>query len=309
MALMRSMLLAASKSQWLRERIPQFEFSRRAVARFMPGEDLSSALNAAAGLQQLGIGAVLTYLGENVKDAAEARRVTDHYCDAMSRIAETGLNGEVSVKLTQLGHDIRTEISRENLRQIVDRAQRSRNFVWIDMEDSSYTDSTLDVYRAIRSQYSNVGVCLQAYLYRTRRDLETLLPLSPGIRLVKGAYREPPHIAFPKKKDVDTNFMVLAADLLNTIERHKTRVAIATHDARLCERIQEIVIEKDIPKNAFEFQMLYGIRSAAMKDLTQNGYRGRVLISYGPAWFPWYMRRLAERPANLLFVMRNVLSS
>ncbi len=275
----------------------------------MPGEDLESALRASESLQSSGTGVVLTYLGENVDDVAEAREVAEHYCRAISDIQRAGLDAEISIKLTQLGHDVRHEISLANLRKILERAQAARNFVWIDMEDSSYTDSTLETYRELRSQYSNVGVCLQAYLYRTRRDLESLLPLAPAIRLVKGAYREPAGIAFGKKKDVDANFFTLASELLAAISRNNTRAAIATHDARLIERIQKIVDEKRFPKSAFEFQMLYGIRSAAMKTLVEGGYRGRVLISYGPAWFPWYMRRLAERPANLLFVLRNVFSS
>jgi proline dehydrogenase len=309
MGIMRTILLQASKSKWLRERIPQFRFSRRAVTRFMPGEDVAEALQAAKGFQPAGIGTVFTYLGENVHDAAEAREVASHYCDVISRIQAGGLDCEISVKLTQLGHDIGNEVSRANLLGIVERAEEAGNFVWIDMEDSSYTDSTLRLYRDLRSLHANVGVCLQAYLYRTARDLETLLPLSPAIRLVKGAYREPANLAFPKKKDVDANYLVLAAELLSAIQRSRTRVAFATHDARLIERIQANAEAKGIPKDAYEFQMLYGIRSAALEGLVRNGSCGRVLISYGPAWFPWYMRRLAERPANLLFVLRNVFSS
>lgn len=309
MSLMRTVLLQASKSEWLRERLPRFKFARRAVARFMPGEDVGEALKAAQGFNPNGIGVVLTYLGENVNDAVEARAVTDHYCEVLSRIQAAGLDCEVSVKLTQLGHDIRKEVSLANVQRIVEQAEASRNFVWIDMEDSSYVDSTLNLYRELRSRNPNVGVCLQAYLYRTARDLETLLPLSPAIRLVKGAYKEPPDRAFPRKKDVDANFLVLAAELLNATQRSKARAAFATHDPLLIDRIQAISEAKRIPKDAYEFQMLYGIRSGAMQSLVHRGYCGRVLISYGPAWFPWYMRRLAERPANLLFVLRNVFSS
>ncbi len=309
MGLMRSILLAASRSKWLRERVPRFQFSRRAVTRFMPGEDLTSALNAASTFAPSDIGVVLTYLGENVHDAGEAREVTNHYLEAISRIQTAGLNCEISVKLTQLGHDIGARVSEDNVRAIIERAQTAGNFVWIDMEDSSYTDSTLELYRTLRAEYANVGVCLQAYLFRTQQDLERLLPLSPAIRLVKGAYREPASVAFPKKKDVDENFLILSTALLDSIPQNKTRVAIATHDARVVERIQQIAAEKKIPKNKFEFQMLYGIRTTALESLVRSGHRGRVLISYGPAWFPWYMRRLAERPANLLFVLRNVFSS
>lgn len=298
----------ASKSRWLREQFPRFRFARRAVARFMPGEDVGSALTAVQALQPTGIGGILTYLGENVNDAAEAREVTEHYCDVLSRIQAAGLNCEISVKLTQLGHDIRREVSLANVQKIVEYAESLRNFVWIDMEDSSYTDSTLDLYRELRSRFPNVGVCLQSYLYRTARDLETLLPLGPAIRLVKGAYREPADRAFPKKKDVDASFLVLATELLNATQRAGARPAFATHDPVLVDRIKSIAEAKRIPNEAYEFQMLYGIRGAAVRELIRDGYRCRVLISYGPAWFPWYMRRLAERPANLLFVLRNVFS-
>jgi proline dehydrogenase len=275
----------------------------------MPGEDIGNALDAAATFQPAGIGGVVTYLGENVDDAGEAAEVTDHYCDVIRRIAAAGLNTEVSVKLTQLGHDIRPEVSRSNLQKIVERAAESKNFVWIDMEDSTYTDSTLDLYCDLRAQYPNLGVCLQAYLHRTARDLERLLPLAPAIRLVKGAYREPPDKAFPRKKDVDANFLSLAGRLLVAFQQNRTRAAFATHDTQLIGRIRETAAAHSVPRNAYEFQMLYGIRTGELRTLVQEGYRGRVLISYGPAWFPWYMRRLAERPANLLFVLRNLVSS
>lgn len=309
MALMRSILLRASKSQWLRGQFPRFRFARRAVSRFMPGEDLDSALNALQTFQPKGIGGILTYLGENVSDATEAREVTDHYCEVLARIGAADLNCAISVKLTQLGHDLGHNVSVANLHRIVEQAEAARNFVWIDMEDSSYTDSTLDVYRELRSKFPNVGVCLQSYLYRTAKDLESLLPLKPAIRLVKGAYREPPDRAFPRKKDVDSNFVVLATDLLNAAQQNRARPGFATHDPILVERIKSLAETKHVPKNTYEFQMLYGIRSGAMSELVREGYEGRVLISYGPAWFPWYMRRLAERPANVLFVAKNIFSS
>jgi proline dehydrogenase len=309
MAILRAVLLKASKSPWLRERIPQLRFSRRAVARFMPGEDIDHALNAAQGLQPAGIGTVLTYLGENVHDAGEAVSVTDRYCDVVARVQSAGVDCEISVKPTQLGHDIRHDVSRANLKRIIERAKEAGNFVWIDMEESSYTDSTLALYRELRAQHANVGVCLQSYLYRTAKDLESLIPLSPAIRLVKGAYREPPDRAFPRKSDVDANFLELAGRLLNAHRTNRTRVAFATHDLVLIERIRALAESKQIAKDAYEIQMLFGIRTAALTDLVRQGHRGRVLISYGPAWFPWYMRRLAERPANLLFVLRNVFSS
>jgi proline dehydrogenase len=309
MAILRTLLLQASKSTWMRDRIPQFGFSRRAVARFMPGEKLEDALNAARSLHPAGIGTVFTYLGENVQDTAEASAVTKRYCDAISQIQKSGLDCEISIKPTQLGHDIQSDVSLANLETIVEQAKAAGNFVWIDMEDSNYTDSTLDLYRRIRERHANTGLCLQSYLYRTANDLKSLLPLSPAIRLVKGAYREPANRAFPRKQDVDANLLALAGQLLEAIGRNQTRVAFATHDAHMISRIQEMADAKGVAKNAYEFQMLYGIRSGAMNDLVRKGHRGRVLISYGPAWYAWYMRRLAERPANLLFVLKNVFSS
>jgi proline dehydrogenase len=174
------------------------------------------------------------------------------------------------------------------------------------MEDSSYVDSTLDIYRRLRKEFSNVGVCVQAYLYRTADDLESLLPLKPGIRLVKGAYREPPSRAFPRKKDVDNNYFKLALRLMDAIKAGGTRVAFATHDQNMINRLVETARLREIPNDAYEIQMLYGIRNTALRELARAGHATRILISYGPAWYPWYMRRLAERPANVLFVLKNV---
>src|SRR6185369_13487399 len=265
MGVMRTLLLKASQSAWLRETIPQFGFSRRAVARFMPGENVDEALKAAKEFQPAGIGSVLTYLGENVHDAAEARQVSDHYRDILSRISGMGMNCEISVKPTQLGRDMRTEVN-ANLERIIQTAQATNNFVWIDMEDSHYTDDTLELYRGLRRQYPNVGLCLQSYLYRTAADLQSLLPLSPAIRLVKGAYREPPDRAFPRTADVDSNFMQLAEVLLDVIRHIQTRVVFETDDQRLIEEIRKRGEKKRIPKASYEFQMLYGIGSAAMRN-------------------------------------------
>ncbi len=309
MGIMRTVLLQASRSRWLRERLPRFRFAKHAVARFMPGEDIDAALGATRTLQPKRIATVLTYLGENVNDRTEARQVTIHYCDVLDRVKSTGLDCELSVKLTQLGHDISTEMSYVNVKTIVEQALKLQNFVWIDMEDSRYTDSTLQLYRRLRAEHPNVGVCLQAYLYRTARDLDALLPLSPAIRLVKGAYNEPRDRAFPKKKDVDASFLTLATRLIEAIGKNGVRSAFATHDPQLIDRIRRAAEAHHVPRDAYEFQMLYGIRTEAMDSLIHSGYRGRVLISYGPAWYPWYMRRLAERPANLLFVLRNLFAS
>jgi proline dehydrogenase len=275
----------------------------------MPGEDIEAVLRAARTFQPKGIATVLTYLGENVNDRTEARQVTVHYCELLDRIGSAALDSELSVKLTQLGHDISTELSYVNVKAIAEHALKLQNFVWIDMEDSQYTDSTLQVYRRLRAVQPNVGVCLQAYLYRTARDLDSLLPLSPAIRLVKGAYNEPGDRAFPIKKDVDANFLALATRMIESLGKNGLRPAFATHDQRLIDLIRQAAEARRVARDLYEFQMLYGIRTGAMDGLVGSGYRGRVLISYGPAWYPWYMRRLAERPANMLFVLRNLFGA
>jgi proline dehydrogenase len=306
MGLARNLLLYASKNPWMRENLPHYGFARRAVRRFMPGEDPKSAIEAARAFQPEGIPAVLTYLGENVKDVKQADQVRRHYCDVLRLISDAGIRCELSVKLTQLGHDIDPTISLDNLANVVGVAKTTRNYIWIDMEESRYVDSTLELYRKLHREHANTGVCLQAYLYRTADDLESLLPLKPGIRLVKGAYREPADRAFPRKADVDENFFKISERLLDSVRHGNARVGFATHDQKLVERIRRTAEGATIPRGAYEFQMLFGIRTDLLRSLRREGNASRILISYGPAWFPWYMRRLAERPANVLFVVRNL---
>ena len=274
----------------------------------MPGEDVGAAIKAASAFQPDGITAVLTYLGENVADAQQAGVVTNHYCDVLNMISDAGIKCELSVKLTQLGHDINTDLSFKNILRVAEVATRTKNYLWIDMEESKYVDSTLALYRKLHVEHQNTGVCLQSYLYRTADDLKSLIPLRPGIRLVKGAYREPPDRAFPKKSDVDENFFTLSEVLLDAAKRGQARPGFATHDPKLVERIQQKAQRDGVPPNSYEFQMLYGIRTEALRSLVRSGHSCRILISYGPAWFPWYMRRLAERPANVLFVLKHVWS-
>ncbi len=306
MGLVRTLLLQASKNRWMRERLPQFGFARRAVKRFMPGEDVDSALRAAQELQSERVAAFVTYLGENVRDVNQTRRIAQQYCDAMEKIKAAGIDCEISVKPTQVGHDISTELSYENIKTILRAASRLGNYVWIDMEESDYVDTTLELYRRLRKDYANVGICLQCYLRRTGDDLKALLPLKPGIRLVKGAYREPADRAFPRKKDADENFLALSALLIDAIHKGNARVGFATHDEKMLAKVVRLARDRAISDDSYEIQMLYGIRNAALHKLAGAGHRGRILISYGPAWYPWYMRRLAERPANILFVLRNV---
>ena len=309
MALTRSMLLAASQNTWLREHAVKFPFVRRSVSRFMPGEDLDAALAAAQALLQKKIGSVFTHLGENVADRDEARHVSDHYLEVLDRIHQANLPTEVSVKLTQLGLDLSRDFCFENLQRIIQRENRTTT-VWVDMEASNYVDATLDIYRRALKIYPNVGICLQAYLYRTRKDLADLLPFRPSIRLVKGAYKEPDAIAYPKKADVDENYFTLAKGMLIALSAGNCpRAAFGTHDVPLIRRISEFVATQGIARQDFEVHMLYGIQRAEQERLALEGCRSIVLVAYGTYWYPWFVRRLAERPANVWFLLRNVFAS
>jgi proline dehydrogenase len=304
---MREVLLAGSRSTWLRERAMRYPFVRRSVSRFMPGETLDEALAAARPLNGQRVGAIITRLGENLASAAEAEAVTAHYLDALDRIRDAGVDVQISVKPTQLGLDLDLEMCHRNLRQLAGRAQAAGNTVWIDMEGTPYVDPTLALYRRVAAEFASIGVCLQAYLYRTRADVDALLPLGPSIRLVKGAYSEPASLAFPKKADVDQNFFALASRTLAADARKSgTQLAIGTHDQALIARLQRVIRETEAPPGTFEFEMLFGIQRALQARLAEEGWPLRVLISYGEYWFPWYMRRLAERPANVLFVARSL---
>ena len=309
MALMRSVLLAASQNRWLRENAVNYPFVRRSVSRFMPGESLEAAIEAARGLERNKIGSVFTNLGENVKDRAEALQVTEHYLDALRRVHESGLNTEISVKLTQLGLDLSPDFCFENLDRIIS-GEKKDAIVWVDMEASSYVEATLDIYKRALVKYPNVGICLQAYLYRTQKDVEQLLSMRPSIRLVKGAYKEPPEIAYPKKQDVDDNYFSLAATMMAAQASGRcVRAAFGTHDVKLIRRLAEHATQHGFPKRDFEVQMLYGIQREEQERLARDGYRSAVLVAYGTYWYPWFVRRLAERPANLWFMARNLFAS
>jgi len=304
----RSILLAASQNAWLRNHAARHKFVRRAVSRFMPGEELSDALAAAQRLQTKSIGSIFTRLGENITDQAEARSVTEHYLEVLHSVREQQLGAEVSVKLTQLGLDLSPELCYGNLKTIIQQ-EDPRRVVWIDMEASNYVDATLQLYRRVLGEFPNVGVCLQAYLHRTREDLASLLPLRPSIRLVKGAYREPLEIAFPEKSRVDENYFLVAKEMLVAKKAEpKIRAAFGTHDVVLLRRISEFAAASGVPKTDVEVQMLYGIQSGEQERLAREGYRSKVLVSYGIHWYTWFMRRLAERPANLWFVARNLFN-
>lgn len=307
MGLMRSLLLRASRSTWLERQMRSRPFARRAVRRFLPGETLADALAAARTLADHGLSSVLTQLGENVSTADEVRAVTRHYQEVLAETGARRLPAEISVKLTHLGLDLDGDLCREQVDALAESAARHGTSVWIDMESSAYVDRTLAIFRSLRERHANVGVCVQAYLYRTAQDLDDLAPLEPRIRLVKGAYQEAAAVAFPKKRDVDANYFALARRLLDDARfRAHPGPAFGTHDLPLVRRVAAHAAERGVSRDGFEVQMLYGVRSADQRALAAEGFAVRTLISYGDHWFPWYMRRLAERPANVWFVVRTM---
>jgi len=307
--MIRSALLWFSENSWCRNTLPRYGFVRRAVRRFMPGETLDDALGAARSMaERHRIPVLITLLGENVADEAEAREVADHYIHAAERVAASGLDAELSLKPTHLGLDLGFDVAERNIRRIVEAAEAHRNWVWLDMEYSRYVDPTLELYRAIRADHGRVGICLQSYLHRTPDDLESLIPTGAAIRLVKGAYAEPPEIALPVKADVDRAFFDQARRMLASDARAAgLRAGLATHDAALIRRIDAWAEANAVGADTYEYQMLYGIADQLQQRLAREGRGIRVLISYGVHWFPWYVRRLAERPANIGFVLRSVL--
>jgi proline dehydrogenase len=308
MSLIRNLLLAGSENAWLRNQATHSRVVRRSVSRFMPGETIDAALAAASELQAAAMPTILTHLGENVSDATEAEAVASHYLELLDRIGAAGLDAWISVKPTQLGLDLGLELCRRHLVRLTAHAAKARNMLWIDMESTAYVDRTVDLYRTLRTEFANVGVALQAYLYRTPEILDLLIPLGPAVRIVKGAYREPPSVAFPNKKDVDEQFYQLCARLVAPdAQATGSFLAMGTHDATLIARLQAHMAAQQVPRDRYEFEMLYGIRRDLQTQLARAGARVRVLISYGAYWFPWYMRRLAERPANLWFVAKNLV--
>jgi len=317
MSMMRRALLEASQSAWLCQRAPRLGFVRRTAKRFVPGETMDAALATASQLAENRIATLLTYLGENVTDRAGAEAATGQYLGVLERIRSAGLPSEISVKLTQLGLDLDSEFCFANLSKLIEHSalqkpsseEPARKIVWIDMEHSPYVDSTLELHRRAHNAHRNTGVCVQAYLYRTEDDVASLVSMGAAVRLVKGAYNEPPEIAFPRKADVDENYFRLAQMLLGAEARRAgVRAALATHDRKLIARISAWAATQGIERGQLEFEMLHGIESGEQLRLAREGYRSRVLVSYGSAWFPWFMRRLAERPANAWFLARNLFS-
>jgi proline dehydrogenase len=304
---MRRVFLWAARNRWLKVRLPRLRFMRRAVRRFMPGETLEDALAAALPLEEAGIGTMYTRLGENLENLAAADEVADHYIEAMDKIVAAGITGELSVKPTQLGLDHDAEVCLAHLVRIAEHAAAAGSYLWIDMEGSAYVDATIELYEKLRATQPRTGICLQAYLRRTAADFERLRPLDPAIRLVKGAYDEKESIAYRSRSSVDASYVGLAVGFLLDSRDRPIRLGLGTHDVGLIEQIAEQVGAAGIGRDRFEVEMLYGIRTDQQYRLAKAGYRVQALIAYGEHWYPWYMRRLAERPANVWFALRQML--
>jgi proline dehydrogenase len=300
---MRALLLRLSESKRLAPLMMHNGASRRVARRFVAGETLDDAVEAAREVNRRLQLASLDLLGENVSDQAGARRAAEGYLAVFDRIAQERLDANVSLKLTQLGLDLSEDLCLELLEKIVAHATSQGNFVRIDMEGSAYTQRTVEIAKRVRAKYTGVGTVMQAYLYRTEKDVQDLLATGCRLRLCKGAYKEPPDVAFPKKSDVDANYVKLMKTLLPSGIYH----GIATHDPAMIEATKDFAREQNIKRDQFEFQMLYGIRADLQEKLVRDGFRVRVYIPYGVDWFPYFMRRLAERPANVAFFLRNLL--
>lgn len=299
----RTALLYLSKRHNLKDYFSRFDAFNRITRRFIAGEEIDEAIFAIRELNDLGIAASFDHLGESISSEAEAEAEVHEYLRALNRIESSGIRANVSVKLTQLGLDIDEHLCLRNARRIIVEAARCNNFVRIDMEDSTKTDGTLRVFRRLREQHENAGIAIQAYLYRSERDIEDLLALGAKIRLCKGAYAEPANVAFPQKKDVDANYVKLMWRLLRSGIYH----GIATHDEKIIAEAKDFAAREGVARDAFEFQMLYGIRRDLQVNLIEEGYQVRTYVPYGAYWYPYFMRRLAERPANIWFVLKNLL--
>jgi proline dehydrogenase len=303
MSALRSLILAAADSPRLQRFVQRYGF-KLGAARFVAGESLDAAVPVLRRLNEQGLLTNTTLLGEGVRDEAATREVVGAYRGLLDRIQAESLRTNVALKLTHLGLSIDEELARRNVTELVEHAAQLGNFIRIDMEESGHVDATLRIYRSLReSGHETVGTVLQSYLFRTESDLAELLPLAPNLRLVKGAYLEPPEIAYPRKSDVDAAYVRLLEALL----AGDGFTAVATHDETLIEHAIAFARDRGIPKERFQFQMLYGVRSRLQLDLVQRGFDVLVATPYGPEWYRYLMRRLAERPANVLFLLRNLV--
>ncbi len=304
--MLRSLLLYLSEAGWARSLITNVGPAHRAAERFVAGESLAQAIEAARRLNDDGLEVTLDHLGEKVTDEQGARQATEDYLTLLDAIAQSGVRATASLKLTQLGLDIRETLCLDNMRRILQRAQATGNHITIDMESSDYTENTLRIYRTLRQDYANVGIVIQAYLYRSEEDIRALAREGAFVRLCKGAYKEPPDRAFPDKADVDANFVRLM-ELFFTegASVPGAFLAVATHDEKMIAAAKAFVRAHQVPYDRFEFQMLYGIRPHLQAQLRDDGYKVRIYAGYGTEWYPFFMRRLAERPANVWFIVSN----
>jgi len=298
----RSLLIFLSRRKHLRKWMETSPLARRLSSRFIAGSNLEQALAVCRDLNSEGVTVTLDVLGESVSSVAEAGAARDAYLRTISAIHDKAIQGNVSLKLTQFGLDIDAAACRANVTQLVDRAAALNGFVRIDMESHEYVDRTLDLVCGLHAKYAGVGTVIQSYLYRSRKDVEMLNSRGIRVRLVKGAYLEPASVAFPKKAQVDANYLELMQLLLDK----GNYPAIATHDEEIIAATKAYAESRGIARDAFEFQMLYGIRRDLQSQLAKDGFRVRIYVPYGEAWYPYYMRRMAERPANLLFILRNL---
>jgi proline dehydrogenase len=303
--LTRNTLLYLSRREDLKDFASRFALFRKLTTRFIAGEDIESAISAIRNLNTLGCTASFDHLNESVKRVEDTKEEVKEYLRILSRIDETHIKSNVSIKLTQFGLEIDKDLAYKNARNVVEEASRRGNFVRLDMEGSNVTQATIDIFRGLREEFglNDVGIVLQAYLYRTYDDLKMLLKMPARIRLCKGAYDEPPEIAFPLKEDVDQNFIRLMKLLLSSGIYH----GIATHDPKMIDATIDFMKREGIGKETFEFQMLYGVRRDLQQQLALDGFNVRVYVPYGKYWYPYFMRRLAERPANIWFVLKNLL--
>jgi proline dehydrogenase len=301
--MIKSLLLYMSEHPKLQELAMKVEVSRKTARRFVAGETIADAISAARELNQKNFSVTLDYLGENVNTIEEGKAAALEYEKALDEIQKSAVDSNVSLKLTQFGLTLSENACYQNVEGVVRRALQYGNFVRIDMEGSDVTDATMRTLWRLRENYDNVGIVIQAYLFRSEKDIEELIQKKVRIRLCKGAYKEPPEISFAKKSDTDANYVKLMKIMLKSRIYH----GIATHDPAMIQATRDFVTRENIGKDAFEFQMLYGIRRDLQEQLVHQGYRLRVYVPYGHAWYSYLMRRMAERPANLLFVLRNLL--
>lgn len=301
----RSALIYLSEREGLKEFATRFRPFKKLTTRFVAGETLDETVEAIRQINTDGASASFDHLNESVTSAAETQEEVREYQRILATIDETGIRSNVSIKLTQFGLEIDPELAYKNARAIVADAQRRENFVRIDMEGSDVTQKTIDIFKRLRGEFEmdNVGIVLQSYLRRTYDDAVELLKVPARIRICKGAYQEPPEVAFPDKKDVDENYVRVMQLLLASGQYH----GIATHDPKMIEATINFAQREGIGKEAFEFQMLYGVRRDLQRQLAKDGYNMRVYVPYGKHWYPYFMRRLAERPANIWFILKNML--